>query len=176
MRASMPKNAAGSLRGPSRAGLLAPPRPRARSPRPSKMGTSARREGSAPVDTYTFTLDGRELADERVTTRKFEDDASAVIAAADLLGDQVQSVGVARGSEDELEWLGAWDWYEGRSRYARGIRAPLRQTPWRCGEMPFPPATRIAPYLGVPRKGHRSGDVSGLRSQSGGQDRLGRLD
>jgi hypothetical protein len=67
------------------------------------------------MPTYTFTLEGRDLAHERVTTEEYGDDAKALIGASNLLGPDTLSVSVARGIGDEVEWLGAWDWSDGRN-------------------------------------------------------------
>lgn len=68
---------------------------------------------------YTFSVDGRDLGDERVETRVLENDKAAMDVGARTLGPQHQSVSVGRGSGDAVEWLGAWDWCEGAPRWTR---------------------------------------------------------
>ena len=66
---------------------------------------------------YTFIIEGDDLTTGKVEERLLENDAAAAQVAARLLGSGHVAVSVGRGAEDEIEWLGAWDWCEGQPRW-----------------------------------------------------------
>lgn len=68
--------------------------------------------------TFTFHRDGPEPTFSQ--SLSFESDADAIREGGELLAAQAEfvrqptrSICVARGSGDEVEWLGAWDWTDG---------------------------------------------------------------
>lgn len=66
---------------------------------------------------YTFSIEGDDLATEHLEVRVLENDVAAVVVAAKLLGPGHAAVSVGRGEGDAVEWLGAWDWCEGKPRW-----------------------------------------------------------
>ena len=64
--------------------------------------------------TFSFiisTADGR----QHVNVTEFDDDASAIKAAGDVVDAEHPSVAVSRGAGDEVRYLGAWDFDDGRA-------------------------------------------------------------
>jgi hypothetical protein len=67
---------------------------------------------------YTFTIEARELSGERSEILHYDNDADAIFSGRDMLAPSHLSVGVGRGVDDAVEWLGAWDWCDGKPRWA----------------------------------------------------------
>jgi hypothetical protein len=66
---------------------------------------------------YTISAESEDQSREEAEVLNFDNDADALLAAADMLSEHHRSVAVARGTSDEAEWLGAWDWDAGGRRW-----------------------------------------------------------
>jgi hypothetical protein len=72
----------------------------------------------AAMAQYTFSIEADDLRTEHVEERAHESDEVAVRDAAKMLGPGHIAVSLGRGTGDEVEWLGAWDWCEGEPRWS----------------------------------------------------------
>lgn len=80
-------------------------------------GTASAHSGFRAVPDYTISVEAEDLSREEAEVLHFDNDADALLAGADMLSEHHCSVAVARGTGDEAEWLGAWDWHAGGRRW-----------------------------------------------------------
>jgi hypothetical protein len=75
---------------------------------------------------YTFSIESHRLEDERTGVLDLAMDFNAVTAAGAMLDECHESVSVGRDVGDEIEWLGVWDWCEGRRLWRSAVGQPPR--------------------------------------------------
>ena len=66
--------------------------------------------------TYTLVItdaDGQQYT----SLSEFNDDVDAIKSSRSVVSERHRSIGIARGSGDEVEWLGVWDWTPGEPRW-----------------------------------------------------------
>jgi hypothetical protein len=62
---------------------------------------------------YTFDIPADDFHEGHRETRLLENDEVAVHVAARLLRQEHAAVLVGRGSGQDVEWLGSWEWQDG---------------------------------------------------------------
>ena len=66
---------------------------------------------------YSFSLQHRDLEGEHLDVQELPGDQVAIDSAGQMLGPDHMAVSVGRGAGEDIEWLGAWDWFDGDPRW-----------------------------------------------------------
>lgn len=66
---------------------------------------------------YTIVVTGAGDGHQHTTLSEFPDDRTAVEDTRHVLTAEHPSIAVARGSGADVQFLGAWDWSDGQTRW-----------------------------------------------------------